>query len=308
MSRMNLQQFTNDINKINAFTQQAIPSPPCSIPDQPYHLTSTQGLFDNNALLTQEMFLLNDTTHHMMKPYEAEKLAVIDPKQFDTMSREQLIARLVALEKEKHCITDDDENTTEDEQEPIRTCLWVNCGQKFDILQKLISHITEVHVGGGKATYRCEWQKCARINKPFTKRHKMYNHLRTHTGERPFACPKPDCEKKFSRPDSLTTHIKTHSNVRPFVCLFPDCGKAYYHSRSLKKHEKIHETVVPVQSVPSAPAPPSYEQVMSTPGQVPFVDPFYSQFNHQVNYTFAQSLNNTYPINQNYMAPHPPSM
>ncbi|KAI9247393.1 hypothetical protein EDC94DRAFT_506618, partial [Helicostylum pulchrum] len=122
----------------------------------------------------------------------------------------------------------------------VRTCLWVNCGQKFDILQKLISHITEVHVGGGKATYRCEWQKCARSNKPFTKRHKMYNHLRTHTGERPFACPKPDCEKKFSRPDSLTTHIKTHSNVRPFVCLFPDCGKAYYHSRSLKKHEKIH--------------------------------------------------------------------
>lgn len=168
---MNLQQFTNDINKINAFTQQAIPSPPCSIPDQPYHLTSTQGLFDNNAMLvsfhvihplflilkyhkkTQEMFLLNDTTHHMMKPYEAEKLAVIDPKQFDAMSREQLIARLVALEKEKHCITDDDENTTEDEQEPIRTCLWVNCGQKFDILQKLISHITEVHVGGGKVIH-----------------------------------------------------------------------------------------------------------------------------------------------------------
>lgn len=74
------------------------------------------------------------------------------------MSREQLIARLVALEKENHCITTDemaddsvDETATEeDEQELIRTCLWSNCGQKFDILQKLISHITEIHVGGGK--------------------------------------------------------------------------------------------------------------------------------------------------------------
>lgn len=92
------------------------------------------------------MFLLNDSNS---KPFIFER-PLIDPKQFDTMSREQLIARLVALEKEKHCITDDDENTTEDEQEPSRICLWSNCGQKFDILQKLISHITEVHVGGGK--------------------------------------------------------------------------------------------------------------------------------------------------------------
>ncbi|KAI8979548.1 hypothetical protein BDF20DRAFT_795430, partial [Mycotypha africana] len=59
----------------------------------------------------------------------------------------------------------------------------------------------------------CEWENCARNDKPFTKRHKMLNHLRIHTGERPFVCPKPNCEKKFSRPDSLTTHIKTHSTV-----------------------------------------------------------------------------------------------
>lgn len=84
------------------------------------------------------------------------KHPTVDPKQFEDLSREQLIARLVALEKENHCITDDvddsvDENATEeDEQEQIRTCLWTDCGQKFDVLQKLISHITEIHVGGGK--------------------------------------------------------------------------------------------------------------------------------------------------------------
>ncbi|KAI8065370.1 uncharacterized protein B0P05DRAFT_451846, partial [Gilbertella persicaria] len=117
------------------------------------------------------------------------------------------------------------------------------CGEIFDDLQNLTTHISDTHVGGGKPTYRCEWEKCPRINKPFTKRHKMHNHLRTHTGERPFACPKPDCNKKFSRPDSLTTHIKTHSNVRPFVCKFKSCGKAYYHARSLKKHEKTHESI-----------------------------------------------------------------
>ncbi|KAI7854249.1 hypothetical protein BDC45DRAFT_441102, partial [Circinella umbellata] len=123
-------------------------------------------------------------------------------------------------------------------------CLWKDCGQICDDMQALIAHISDNHVGSGKPHYRCEWEGCPRNQKPFTKRHKMYNHLRTHTGERPFVCQKPGCGKRFSRPDSLTTHIKTHSNVRPFICPVKGCQKAYYHSRSLKKHEKTHETAV----------------------------------------------------------------
>ncbi|KAF9190970.1 hypothetical protein BGZ51_007988 [Haplosporangium sp. Z 767] len=121
-------------------------------------------------------------------------------------------------------------------------CLWRDCNTPFESMVELNEHVAETHIGSGKACYSCDWQGCPRMMKPFTKRHKMYNHLRTHTGERPFRCPVPGCDKKFSRPDSLTTHTKTHSNIRPYVCTVEGCTKAYYHARSLKKHELAHET------------------------------------------------------------------
>lgn len=98
-----------------------------------------------------------------------------------------------------------------------------------------------------QAAYYCQWLGCPRNQKPFLKRHKMQNHMRTHTGERPFECQIEDCDKKFSRPDSLNTHIKTHSSIRPYACPVENCGKAYFHSRSLRKHAKSHE---PNQATP----------------------------------------------------------
>ncbi|CAG8819644.1 20915_t:CDS:2, partial [Racocetra persica] len=101
----------------------------------------------------------------------------------------------------------------QDEKSDNHRCMWRGCTKVLDSLESLISHVGDSHIGSGKATYACDWEGCLRGQKPFTKRHKMYNHLRTHTGERPFVCSVNGC----------------------------GCNKAYYHSRSLRKHEKTHD-------------------------------------------------------------------
>ena len=114
------------------------------------------------------------------------------------------------------------------------------CGKEMVGLQSVVDHLRDEHLAQALGNYSCYWKDCPRAGIPFKAKYKLVNHLRVHTGEKPFPCSYADCNKVFARSENLKIHIRTHTGEKPFVCEFPGCDRRFANSSDRRKHIHVH--------------------------------------------------------------------
>lgn len=120
---------------------------------------------------------------------------------------------------------------------------YVQDGQDFSVseavpvpYQEPLSPLTEAKAANRVRATFGEKIACQECGATFACGANLRNHLRIHTGERPFVCE--ECGASFTQSSNLRTHKRVHTGERPYMCGI--CGQTFARSSHLPGHMRTH--------------------------------------------------------------------